>query len=168
MASRGNGALPTLSREYIIRGALDGRSDVGVPTEALMELPERAIQFGTGAFLRAFIGSFIDDANRRGVFNGRIVAVGSTGSGRDAAINKQDGLHTLTSGWLERGTPRQEARILASTSRGLSANHEWAQVLECARNPRIAVVFSNTTEVGIAFDDADAQSPSSRRSFPAK
>ena len=168
MASRDNGALPILSREFITRGALHGQSGVSVPTEALMELPERAIQFGTGAFLRAFIGSFIDDANRRGVFNGRIVAVGSTGSGRDEAINKQDGLYTLTSGWLEGGTPRRETRILASTSRALSATHEWAKVLECARDPRIEVVFSNTTEVGIALDDADAQSPSSRSSFPAK
>ena len=36
-----------------------------------------------------------DAANRRGEFNGRIVAIGSTGSGRDASVNEQDGLFTL-------------------------------------------------------------------------
>jgi tagaturonate reductase len=133
-----------------------------------MELPERAIQFGTGAFLRAFIGSFIDDANRRGAFGGRIVAVSSTGSGRDAAINNQDGLYTLGAGGRERGTPRREIQILASTSRALSADDEWPAVLQCARDPRIDLVFSNTTEVGITLDDVDASSPASRRSFPAK
>jgi tagaturonate reductase len=168
MALHGMGTLPTLSRDLIARGALDGKPEVGVPTAALMELPERAIQFGTGAFLRAFIGSFIDDANRRGAFNGRIVAVSSTGSGRDDAINNQDGLYTLAAGWRERGTPRRTVRILASTSRALAADADWPRVLECARDPRIVVVFSNTTEVGITLDVADVHAPSMRRSFPAK
>jgi len=166
--ARGAGTLPRLSRDLIARGGLGGHPEVDVPTAALMELPERAVQFGTGAFLRAFIGSFVDDANGRGAFNGRIVAVSSTGSGRDDAINNQDGLYTLAAGWRERGKPRRTVRILASTSRALAADHQWPHVLECARDPRIDVVFSNTTEVGITLDDADVHSPSTRRSFPAK
>ena len=140
-----------------------------VPSGAQLDLPERAVQFGTGAFLRGFIDFFIDEANRRGEFNGRIVAIGSTGSGRDARMNEQDGLYTLSSRGLAGGELQVEHRIVGSVSRALSAQRDWAAVLECARNPELQVVFSNTTEVGIALDnddrDPDAAPPPS---FPGK
>ena len=41
-----------------------------------MKLPEKAIQFGTGALLRGFIDYFLDEANRKGAFGGKVVAVG--------------------------------------------------------------------------------------------
>src|SRR3954471_6892910 len=89
-------ALPTLSPALVRSGALDGRAGgVTAPPAELLDLPERAVQFGTGAFLRGFVEYFVDAANRAGRFNGRIVAVGSTGSGRDAMLSEQDGLYTL-------------------------------------------------------------------------
>jgi tagaturonate reductase len=53
-------------------------------------------------------------------------------------------------------------------SRALSAIDEWDAVLALARDPRIELVVSNTTEVGIALDAADAFDGSPPRSFPAK
>jgi tagaturonate reductase len=100
----------------------------------LIDLPEKAVQFGIGAFLRGFVEYFIDAANRAGVFNGRVVAIGSTDSGRDRRLSEQDGLYTLAVQGIERGQERKEFRLITALSRALSARAVDA-VLECARNP---------------------------------
>jgi tagaturonate reductase len=132
------------------------------------DFPEKVVQFGTGAFLRGFIESFIDDANRAGRFNGRIVAVSSTGSARDALLNEQDGLFTLVEQGMEGNEPRRRYRVIGSLSRAISARDDWDGVLATARDPNIEMIVSNTTEVGIALDDADVFSESPPRSFPGK
>lgn len=150
--------IPFLSREVLI-------------AESLVELPERAVQFGTGALLRGLVDAMLDDANRAGLFNGRVVAIGSTGSGRDQQLNRQDGLFTL----LVRGGPVQHRIVVSSISRAICASDEWETVLKCSRNPHLEVIFSNTTEVGIALDESDIRDGNDAeraaiapRSFPAK
>ena len=159
-------ARPVLSRAHAAE--LQGRDDLVVPTAEMLTLPERAVQFGTGAFLRGFVDFFVEEANRRGEFGGRIVAIGSTGSGRDAAINDQDGLYTLVTRGVERGGLVEERRVVGSVSRALSAADDWPAVLACARNPWLETVFSNTTEIGIALDESDEYAASPPRSFPGK
>src|ERR1051326_1341226 len=88
-------ARPRLARELVTSFALAKQTGVDVPPLEILELPEKVVQFGTGAFLRGFVEYFIDDANRRGLFGGSIVAISSTGSRRDTALNEQDGLFTL-------------------------------------------------------------------------
>lgn len=131
-------------------------------------LPEKVVQFGTGAFLRGFVEYFIDAANRAGVFGGRIVAVGSTGSGRDRTLNEQEGLYTLAMRGIDQGVPRREYRLITSLSRALSASEEWEAVLACARNPDLELVFSNTTELGIRLAENDVPGPAAPKSFPGK
>src|SRR4051812_42856865 len=99
---------PALSRALLPALSADSRP-VALPSAAMLALPERAIQFGTGALLRGLVEACIDDANRRGAFNGRVVLVGSTGSGRDAQLNAQDGLFTLVARGLIDGAPFREA-----------------------------------------------------------
>jgi tagaturonate reductase len=162
-------ALPLLTRDLVASSTFAAHGGVVVPAAELLDLPEKAVQFGTGAFLRGFVGYFVDEANRRGRFNGRIVAVGSTGSGRDQRVNDQDGLYTLIIRGIEGGAPREEFRVIGSVSRALSAVTEWERVLECAREPQLEVVFSNTTEVGIAVDKRDVDPTATPpRSFPGK
>lgn len=133
-----------------------------------LELPEKAIQFGTGAFLRGFIDFFLDEANARNAFGGHVVAVGSTGSGRDRVIGEQDGLYTLWVRGIENGKARSDFKLISSVGRALSAATEWQQVLECARNPQLEYIFSNTTETGIALDEGDSGVAEPPRSFPGK
>ncbi|HEU0076522.1 MAG TPA: tagaturonate reductase [Longimicrobiaceae bacterium] len=161
-------ALPTLGRSLASSPALQARRDLAVPAPELLELPEKAVQFGTGAFLRGFVDYFLDAANRAGRFGGRVVMVGSTGSGRDQAVNDQDGLYTLSEQGIADGAPRREHRVVGSVSRALSAPDEWPAVLACARNPELELVFSNTTEVGIALDEEDRPDLDPPRSFPGK
>jgi tagaturonate reductase len=132
------------------------------------EFPEKAVQFGTGAFLRGFIDYFLDKANHRGLFGGRVVAIGSTGSGRDKVLNEQDGLYTLWLRGVHNGQASSNFCLIESVSRALSASTEWNEVLACARNPQLEYVFSNTTETGIKLDEDDNATLTPPRSFPGK
>ena len=161
-------ALPVLKASLVRSGEPATRGDIVAAPPALLDLPERALQFGTGAFLRGFVDYFVDAANRAGKFNGRVVVVGSTGSGRDQAINDQDGLYTLAVQGIENGEAKRELRVISAVSRAISASDDWPGVLACARNPWLEVVFSNTTEVGIELDERDAFDDAPPRSFPAK
>jgi tagaturonate reductase len=120
-----------------------------LPDEALLNLPEKVLQFGTGVLLRALPDYFIDKANRCGKFNGRIVVVKSTDGGDAGAFARQDGLYTLCMRGITEGKSVQENVICSSVSRVLSAAKNWHAVLECATNPELTVIISNTTEVGI-------------------
>ena len=153
---------PSLIRNKAIGEGID------VPDPALLDLPERVVQFGTGTFLRAFVDYFIDKANRQGLFGGRIVMVGSTQSGRSALLNEQGGLFTLRIEGIEEGKAVEKYQIISSVSRALSAADEWSEVLVCARSPELSLVVSNTTEVEIQYNPDDRPGPAAPKSFPGK
>lgn len=157
-----------LDRDLLTGGKFVPRAPVSVPDVSILDLPERAIQFGTGGFLRGFVDYFIDNANTSGVFNGRVVAVSTTGSDRDARLLLQDCLYTLAVQGVEHGTAVRDYRIIGSLSRTISAKENWSGVLDVATNPDLSVVFSNTTEVGIVLDEGDAPDLNPPRSFPGK
>ena len=140
---------------------------VNLPDASVFELPEKVLQFGTGVLLRGLPDYFIDKANRAGIFNGRIVVVKSTSSGDANAFDRQDGLYTLCIRGLENGTRQEENIVNSSISRVLSANSQWDMVLECAHNPQLQIIISNTTEVGIQLvpDDVRKHPPVS---YPGK
>lgn len=161
-------ARPRLTRALAASPELQDHPIVRVPPPDRLALPVRAVQFGTGAFLRGFLDDLLDAANAQGLFDGRVVAVGSTGSGRDRQLDDQDGLYTVVERGLVDGQPREAIRVVASVSGALSARDEWEAVLALARTPDLAFVFSNTTEVGIALDPEDAYDLGPPRSFPGK
>ncbi len=141
--------------------------DTQVPSPAIFSLPEKVLQFGTGVLLRGLPDYFIDKANRKGIFNGRVVVVKSTSHGGTDAFGKQDGLYTLCVRGIEEGHPVDETIINASISRVVEANGDWDSVLACANDPLIQIIISNTTEVGITLveDDIHLSPP---LSFPGK
>jgi tagaturonate reductase len=160
--------LPTLDRQLARDPGLRRRLGDGAPPPGLLELPEKAVQFGTGAFLRGFVEYFVDEANRQGRFGGRIVMIGSTGSGRDRVLGEQDGLYTLSVQGMEEGVAKREHRVISSVSRAISSRTDWEEALRVAREPALELVFSNTTEVGIRLDEEDRPDLSPPRSFPGK
>ncbi|MGN6533639.1 MAG: tagaturonate reductase, partial [Ginsengibacter sp.] len=135
-----------LSR-YTLKNIAD--ENVVVPDEQIFDLPEKVLQFGTGMLLRGLPDYFIDKANRKGIFNGRIVMIKSTSKGDGAAFDKQDGLYTLCERGIADGKKIEENIINSSISRVLIAQKDWGEILECAHNPNLEVIISNTTEVGI-------------------
>jgi tagaturonate reductase len=155
---------PTLSREWVTSTDVQARPDLVTPEPSRFDLPEKAVQFGTGVFLRAFVDYFLDEASRTGHFDGRVVLVGTTVNPRDQLLDAQAGLYTL----VTRGTEGEEVRVVGSVSRVICSVAQWQEVLACARNPELELVFSNTTEVGITLDDGDSPTLEPPRSFPGK
>ncbi len=147
--------------------AIDARS-ADPPERSCFDLPEKVLQFGTGRFLRGFSDAFVDQANRKGAFDGRIVVVGSTGSGRVGRINEQDGLYTLCVQGIDNGETVDRCTVVASVSRAIDSGENWAGVLDFVRSPDLEFVFSNTTEVGIRLDADDRPDLDPPRSFPGK
>lgn len=137
------------------------------PGKDIFSLPEKVLQFGTGVLLRGLPDYFIDKANRQGIFSGRIVVIKSTDSGDSGVFDRQDGLYTLCVRGIEQGKKTEENIICSAISRVLSARDQWQEILQCAHNPDMQIVVSNTTEVGIQLvpDDIRSRPPVS---FPGK
>ncbi len=146
---------------------LRSQPSVVVADDSVFQLPEKVLQFGTGAFLRGLADYFIDKANRQGTFNGRIVVVKSTDQGDTKAFERQDNLYTICSRGIQDGEAKEENIISSAISRVLSAKTQWSLVLDLAKNPAVSLVISNTTETGIQLvqDDIYQWPPVS---FPGK
>lgn len=140
---------------------------VELPTKALLGLPEKVLQFGTGVLLRGLPDYFIDKANKQGVFNGRVVVVKSTARGGTDAFDTQNGLYTQLERGYESGEKKEKVIVNASISRVLSATTQWNEILACATNPELQVIISNTTEVGITLITSDATTDTPT-SYPGK
>ncbi|MEM1042219.1 MAG: tagaturonate reductase [Bacteroidota bacterium] len=136
--------------------------------DAPPEHPVRVVQFGTGALLRGLVDDAFDLANRAGSWDGRAVVVSQTGSGRGVAFNEQDGLYTLVVRGIEDGEAVERTRVVGAVARALSAQDDWDDVLALARDENVGLVVSNTTEVGLTWDEEDDPEAAPPRSFPAK
>ncbi len=147
---------------------IKNQQDVDVPASHLFSLPEKVLQFGTGVLLRALPDYFIDKANKKGIFNGRVVIVKSTSQGGTDVFSRQDNLYTQIVRGIENGKRVDEAIINASVSRVLTATEDWPAVLACAADPAMQVIISNTTEVGIVLHDNDDVFAAPPISFPGK
>jgi tagaturonate reductase len=126
-----------------------------IPDSSIFELPEKILQFGTGILLRGLPGYLIDKANRKGIFNGRIVVVKSTLKGDTTAFEKQDGLYTICVRGIQDEIPAQQDIICSSISRVLNANADWNSILAYANKPEMQIIISNTTEAGIVLMEGD-------------
>lgn len=138
-----------------------------IPSYDTFNLPEKILQFGTGVLLRGLPDYFIDKANKKGLFNGRIVMVKSTNHGNINGLRKQDNLYTLCVRGLEDGKEVEEYYLNNSVSRILTANEQWNEILKCALNEDLQIIISNTTEAGIQLTD-DSIYANPPGSFPGK
>ncbi|MES1221114.1 MAG: altronate oxidoreductase, partial [Bacteroidota bacterium] len=136
--------LPLISADFVSK-----------PDDKIFALPEKVLQFGTGVLLRGLVDYFIDKANNKGIFNGRIVIIKSTDKGDTDAFDKQDGLYTVCVKGIDNGKQVNERIINASVSRVLSARVQWDEILKCASNAELQIIISNTTEVGLSLNSAD-------------
>ncbi len=139
-----------------------------IPDAQLLHLPEKVLQFGTGVLLRGLHDYFIDKANKKGIFNGRVVVVKSTSQGSADAFTVQNNLYTQWVRGIAAGIQVNDAIINAAISRVINAADSWKEVLACASNPQMQIIISNTTEVGISLMDNEDVYAHPPKSFPGK
>lgn len=140
---------------------------VVLPSPSVFDLPEKVLQFGTSALLRGLPAWCIDKANRKGLFNGRIVAVAPADSSDPELYGRQNALYTV----CERSCSAKEQTasfvINAAISRVLNENLHWDQILRCAANPDMQIVIAHTGAADLVLkkDNVHWQPP---KSFPGK
>ena len=134
----------------------------------LEKAPEKVMQFGEGNFLRAFVDDFIDIANEKAGFNGKVVLVQPIAQGLTELINRQEGLYTLYLRGSEKGVRVDDRRVISAVSRCVNPYENWDRVLEAARSADLEIIVSNTTEAGIVYDADSTFDQVPPHSFPAK
>ena len=140
----------------------------GYDSFILEKAPEKILQFGEGNFLRAFVDDFIDIANEKAGFNGKVVLVQPIAQGLTELINKQEGLYTRYLRGSEKGVKVDDKRVISAVSRCINPYGEWDKVLEMAKSDDLEIIVSNTTEAGIVHDTESAFDQAPPVSFPAK
>ena len=134
----------------------------------LENAPEKVMQFGEGNFLRAFVDDFIDIANEKAGFNGKVVLVQPIAQGLTDLINLQQGLYTLYLRGSENGRKVDDKRVISCVSRCVNPYGDWDKVLELARSRELEIIVSNTTEAGIVHENESRFDQEPPISFPAK
>ena len=134
----------------------------------MQEGTEKVMQFGEGNFLRAFVDDFIDIANEKAGYNGKVVLVQPIAQGLTELINQQEGLYTLYLRGSENGVKVDDKRVISAVSRCLNPYREWDRILELGRSEDLEIIVSNTTEAGIVHDTESTFDQDPPVSFPAK
>lgn len=134
----------------------------------LKTAPERVLQFGEGNFLRAFADCFIDIMNEKADFNTKVVICQPLPNGLSEIINRQDGLYTLQLKGIRDNAAVSENRIISCISRCINPYSDFDALLDCAKNPDLRFIISNTTEAGIVYDDSCCFDDRPQTSFPGK
>ncbi len=119
------------------------------------ELPVKVIQYGEGNFLRAFVDWMIDILNEKGDFNGSVAVVQPLENGLINLLNEQNcDYHHVRQG-LENGEKVDDIRKITCISKAINPFTDTQSYFDLATEPEAELVFSNTTEAGIAFDEND-------------
>lgn len=138
-----------------------------VSPEFSITRPEKILQFGTGVLLRALCDFYIQKGNEQGVFNGSIVVVKST-AGSVAEFEKQDNLYTVCIRGIDRGLAVEENKLISAISRVISAQDDWQSILATAESDAMEIIISNTTEVGLTYQEEKVNTETAPESFIVK
>jgi tagaturonate reductase len=135
---------------------------------AKQERPIKVLQYGEGNFLRGFILNIIDLANEKGVFNGNVAVVKPIEFGNLDAFTAQDSLYTLILRGKKDGKVVDESRVITSIGDAINAYEEYEKYENLAKLESLEFVVSNTTEAGIAYDEADQFELNPPKTYPGK
>lgn len=145
---------------------------IGFDGYLLREAPERILQFGEGNFMRAFVEDFTDQMNEKAGFHSKVVLVqprpAHASPDPRELLNEQEGLYTLCLRGSQSGRKTERTRVISCVSRCLNAYSDYEEVMQCAANPDLRFITSNTTEAGIVYDPACRLTDRPAASFPAK
>ncbi|MEL4308866.1 tagaturonate reductase [Joostella sp. CR20] len=130
--------------------------------------PIKIVQFGEGNFLRAFVDYAIQELNKKADFNAGVAVVQPIDRGLVPMLNEQDGLYTLFMKGIYKGEEVQEKELISTIVNGINPYTEFDQYKALAHEEELSFVISNTTEAGIAYNEADRPDMQPPSSFPAK
>ncbi|MBQ3427011.1 MAG: tagaturonate reductase [Clostridia bacterium] len=132
------------------------------------KLTERVLQFGEGNFLRGFVDWMFDRLNKENGGDFGVVLVQPLDVGLVDMINEQDGLYDLYLRGLQDGTPVEEERVVECVTRGINPFRNTDEFFNCALNPDLRYIVSNTTEAGIEYIPGQSAEDFAGTTFPGR
>lgn len=129
---------------------------------------ERVLQFGEGNFLRGFVDWMIDRLNKENGGDYGVVVVQPLPDGMIKMINDQDGLYSLYLRGLQNGERTEETRVVDCITRGINPYADTDAFFDCALNPDLRFIVSNTTEAGIAYKPNQSDADFEGTTFPGR
>lgn len=132
-------------------------------------LPIKILQFGEGNFLRAFVDWIIEGLNKKDNFQAGVAVVQPLERGMVDVLEQQDGLyHHLLQG-LEGDKVVDEVNLIKCVQQSINPFKDQKAYFDLAETASLELVFSNTTEAGIAYDESDLPEPGKlAKTFPGK
>lgn len=138
-------------------------------TPQMKKHTERVLQFGEGNFLRGFVDWMIDRLNKENNGDYGVVVVEPLSSPMmDKFINDQDGLYDLYLRGLLNGERVEEKRVVECITRCIDPYVRTDEFFECAKNPDLRFIVSNTTEAGIEYKEGDNGTSFENSTFPGR
>ena len=131
--------------------------------------PFRAIQFGTGNFLRGFIGPMFQqwaEQSQRSIETIVVKPTASNPASFQAWIQQDGRYHVLTKGQQE-GQLIDEITLIEHIARMCHPYQDFSSYLALAKIDAQCII-SNTTEAGLSFTPTNAFSDTPASSFPGK
>lgn len=132
------------------------------------QLTERVLQFGEGNFLRGFVDWMIDRLNKENGGDYGVVLVQPLANGLVDMINEQDGLYSLYLRGLQNGEKVEETRVVDCVTRGINPFADTDAFFDCAKNPDLRFIVSNTTEAGIEYKSNQDKNDFAGLTFPGR
>lgn len=129
---------------------------------------ERVLQFGEGNFLRGFADWMFDRLNKENGGDFGVVVVQPLPCGLCAKLNEQDGLYSLYLRGLINGEKTEETRIVDCITRCINPYEDKDSFFECAKNPDLRYIVSNTTEAGIEYKKGQTENDFASATFPGR
>lgn len=136
--------------------------------KAKCDLTERVLQFGEGNFLRGFVDWMFDRLNKENNGDYGVVVVQPLASGIIDKLNEQDGLYSLYLRGLQDGQKTEETRVVECITRAINPYTDTDAFYDCALNPDLRYIVSNTTEAGIEYKSNQSPDDFCTLTFPAK
>lgn len=130
---------------------------------------ERILQFGEGNFLRGFVDWMVDRLNKENGGDYGVVLVQPLSNPMiDKFINDQQGLYDLYLRGLQNGERVEETRVVECVTRCIDPFLRTDELMDCAKNPDLRFIVSNTTEAGIEYKSGDDGSSFADTTFPGR
>ncbi len=137
--------------------------------ETPCRLTERVLQFGEGNFLRGFVDWMFDRLNKENNGDFGVVVVQPINAGPVVDfLNEQDGLYDLYLRGLMDGEKVEENRVVECITRAINPYTDTDAFFECALNPDLRYIVSNTTEAGIEYKSGQSGDDFENNTFPGR
>lgn len=132
-------------------------------------LPIKVIQFGEGNFLRAFVDWIIEDLNKRDNYKAGVAVIQPLERGMSDVLSQQGGLyHHLLQG-IENGEVIDKVQLIECVQQAINPFTNTQAYFNLTKEKALELIFSNTTEAGIVFDETDIpENGKLAQTFPGK